>query len=148
VKKLIIASALSALLVVSGCAGHRTHDSAQGSQNKAAAAAPAPVAPPAPQLGQGLNIPSEQNVVESKEITRTISSEIPTIKSTQYKGDLNRMSETNFEVLGVPADVSQNIINYRTQNGGKIQSVDSLKSVPGMNDQIFNQIKDRVGVTN
>lgn len=109
----------------------------------------------AQQMGQQVGTPlgetqvnaGESTIQTQKQVTRTITSqsELPTIRSSTVKGDLNRMSPSNLESLGLSHEQASNVVQYRDDQGG-FKSTEELKNVPGMTDNMFNKLKEKVAV--
>lgn len=79
-------------------------------------------------------VTSKQKVVVRKKV------EIPTVRITEEKADLNRMEFQHFKAVGVPSQIAQNILDYRDEIG-IFRSVDQLRNVPGMSDEVFAKLK-------
>jgi competence ComEA-like helix-hairpin-helix protein len=59
---------------------------------------------------------------------------------------VNNGTAEELKQAGLPAGLSQAVINYRNQNGF-FQSVDDLMNVPGMTTQAFNSVKKYLSAT-
>lgn len=97
------------------------------------------------ELGQPQVSESDTMIVSEREVTRTVKerTELPTIRVTEEKADLNRMTAQHFVALGVSEELASNIVDYRDTHG-KFDSVNQLMEVPGMSRAEFNSIKDQV----
>lgn len=96
-------------------------------------------------LGQEHTSAGESEVRTERQETRTIASEtdLPTVKTTSIKGNINRMEERHFRALGVPAGVSRSIVKDRDQHGA-FRSVEDLRRVPGMSPTLFEEISGKL----
>lgn len=96
-------------------------------------------------LGQSQISEGKARVQSEEQVTQRVmrEAEVPTVRVIEEKADLNRMDSEQFAALGVPFDVARRVVDYRTRNGD-FKSVDELRAVEGMNDEIFNSIKDVV----
>lgn len=99
-------------------------------------------------LGETRRSTSETPVAVQRQVTRTITSqsEIPTVRTTTVRADINRMEQKHFVAIGFPQDVAKNIVEYRDDKGG-FQSVNDLKKVEGVSDGLFNRMQGRLGAS-
>lgn len=106
---------------------------------------------PAPQENATLGNPSkasgETAVTTEHQVTQTVrtKTKVPTVRSSTVKADINRMDANQFYVIGFPKEVAENAVKYRQENG-PYKTVDDLKKVDGMNDDLFGKLQSKVGV--
>lgn len=128
-KKLLVLASVFATAALAGCGGKEVRTSGSGNSG----------------LGQEQVNAQESNVTTSRQVTRTITSqtEIPSVRTTVVRGNLNRMQPSHFQVLGLRADLAKKVVEHRDDKG-PFRSVDELRQVDGMDEGQFNAIKDKV----
>ena len=71
---------------------------------------------------------------------------IPTKEKNQNLVNINNATKEELVTLpGIGEAKAQNIINYRMKNG-KFISVEELKKVSGISEEIYNKIKELVRI--
>lgn len=98
--------------------------------------------------GQKINIPNINDETEKDYITNNIGENI--IEDTNVKTEnlinINTATQTELETLtGIGPSTALKIINYRAEHG-KFQTIEDIKNVPGIGDQKFEKIKDKICV--
>ncbi len=121
--------AIPAIALIAACGGKEVKE--QGEQ---------------PSLGEAQSSTGSARVETEREVTQVQkgTAEIPTIRIEEIKADLNRMDEDDFVAIGFPEDVAENIVAYR-EDRGNFTSVEQLRAVPGMDLELYDQFKDRLG---
>ncbi len=124
-KELIVVSAFTALVV--GCSSGSKQEDQNAFGNTQAEEATA-------------------EVLTERQVTVQETSEIPAVRTSSMKADLNRMNERQFVAFGFSEDIAKNIVEYREEKGN-FKSVQDLKKVEGMDDNTYNRFKDQLGAS-
>jgi DNA uptake protein ComE-like DNA-binding protein len=99
----------------------------------------------APTLGSKTSEPGTAEIEHQKQVTITEKTQIPTLKTTSTKADLNRLEPNQLVALGVSRDLADGIIRYRDSHG-YFKSVEELQKVEGMSPEAFSSLKQKVDV--
>ena len=93
------------------------------------------------------NIPvkSEYNYFEYEQFLNKLESRKSNINNvkTLFAFDPNTISDKLLDSLNIPNQIKRNILSYR-KAGGKFLSHESIQKIYGMNDSIYNTIKDYI----
>jgi competence ComEA-like helix-hairpin-helix protein len=126
-----VASGALALASCSSSPKHPEQNEAQASREGIAA----------PSVKEG-----ETAVKRREVIVREHEEKIPSVATTKVRADINRMDEDHFRALGVPEKVAESIVDYRDDHGN-FHQVSDLRMVPGMTENLYNRVKDKLGVS-
>lgn len=96
-------------------------------------------------LGEKRESAGKSAVTHKEEVVVERETQVPTIRSTVVGADVNQMNIEQFAALGFPQGVARNIVAYRNEHG-PFGSVEELKSVPGMNETLFQAHAGKLAV--
>jgi hypothetical protein len=141
-------AALAAGIMIAGCSGKKVHDdehAAAPPPPKQVEAAKAPQ-PESIELGRVQSAEGAAPVTMQRRVMLRTTSKIPTVRRSMVVADINRMDESHFEAMGFSPEESRDIIRYRKDHGG-FQDVEELASVPGIDEEKFDRIKPKLGMS-
>ncbi|WP_167605254.1 helix-hairpin-helix domain-containing protein [Maribellus sediminis] len=84
-----------------------------------------------------------EGIIEDWEKKQALENAKPELELFNF--DPNVITRDQIEILDLPYFVKQNILSYR-ESGGKFTSTCDLRKIYGMNDSIFNAIKDYIQI--
>jgi hypothetical protein len=92
----------------------------------------------------------EEGEAEIRTRTRVVRTEIeehsiPTVRVCDEMADLNRMDRDHFMALGLSEQAAASIVDYR-DDVGEFASVDQLREVPGVDDEVMSQLEGTVDI--
>ena len=96
-------------------------------------------------IGDSKTDTGSAKIVTKKTTTETEKENIPTVEEKNVKADINRLSADEFQKLGLPKSVADNVTKYRSDHGD-FKSVDELRNVPGMNQAWLSSMSSKLGV--
>ncbi|MCM2321850.1 MAG: helix-hairpin-helix domain-containing protein, partial [Oligoflexia bacterium] len=84
-----------------------------------------------------------------KRITRTVVSQnqMPTVKICEERADVNRMDKEDFIAVGFSQEAAQNILQARSQRGGRFGSLAELGQIAGVDQGLLKQLEPELGLS-
>jgi DNA uptake protein ComE-like DNA-binding protein len=132
-----------AIVLAQACASPEKKEQAPNASSPPPSAVLDQQAGSAPVLGQQSAEAGTAEIERRRVVTER--TEVPTLKTTSTKADLNRVSAEHLMALGVSRDLAENIIEYR-QEHGSFKATNELLEVDGMNAGAYRSLSRKVGV--
>lgn len=84
----------------------------------------------------------------TRQVTETVQKEqdLPTVKTTTAKLNINEMNVQDFLALGFDKQAAERIVQTREQRGGSFSSVDELSQIQGVSMDALNKVRGDLGV--
>ncbi|HUP58324.1 MAG TPA: helix-hairpin-helix domain-containing protein [Bdellovibrionota bacterium] len=100
----------------------------------------------APVLGSQSSEPGTAEIQRQRQVIVTEKTEVPTLKTTSTKADLNRIGSEHLIALGVSPELADSIVRHREEHGD-FKSISELLEVDGMNTNVYRSLSRKVGVS-
>lgn len=76
--------------------------------------------------------------------TETVNRDVPTIRETRVKADINRMEAEDFVLMGMSREVAEKVVESRDDDG-RFRSLDDLRRVPGVSAKWIRANRAKLG---